>query len=442
MNLLCIGVAQPCIEVIQRILPTATLMQIPDAKAFEGLFESPPATPFELIFCGDAIAELKSTELAQGTRGQFQKTTIFFLTQKREGFDKKDFVKNGFDDAFLLPMDDGFLKTLLEDVAAKSAQIKANRPVKLIDIQPDSVLSFNVKVFLPQNKKFVHFSNAGDPIDKTRVERLQSKQVNTVYVPIEEMGKFYEYSAERLIALGKADNNSMSETERRDRLQKSVRDLFGTVVNTAADQSTVDQGKALLESTKQIVDKFIVLSAPADWFQNIKKGLADNTDTYSHSTAVSTFAALFSIGLGMGKPEELAIAGMFHDLGKADVLPSVLEKAPDSWTAEEKKMYESHPEYTVNIMKARKMIVPPSVTTAILQHHERWDGIGYPKGLHGVKISPEANVLRLADEFDYLTRVEAGKKAHTPYEAVCALRDSGAFEPEFIQKVLKIVPKD
>ncbi len=85
---------------------------------------------------------------------------------------------------------------------------------------------------------------------------------------------------------------------------------------------------------------------------------------------------------------------------------------------------------------------------AIAQHHERYNGSGYPKGLQGDRISKEAQVLSLADEFDYLTRLVEGKPQLNAKQAVEKLRTEQMgdpskvkFNPELLGKLLTLFPE-
>ncbi len=123
--------------------------------------------------------------------------------------------------------------------------------------------------------------------------------------------------------------------------------------------------------------------------------MADVREVYSHGGNTSTYAALFSMGLGVGKPEELAIAGILHDVGLVDVPAEIQEKPETDWTAVEKETYQKHPEFTVNILKKRKMILPDRVLEIIAQHHEAF-----------------------ADYFDYLISINSGKPLMSPREVL------------------------
>ena len=66
-------------------------------------------------------------------------------------------------------------------------------------------------------------------------------------------------------------------------------------------------------------------------------------------------------------------------------------------------IYEKHVDYTLDVIKEKKLILSDLVRKIIYQHHEKYNGMGYPRQLSGDRICIEAQVLSLADKFDYMT---------------------------------------
>jgi len=396
------------------------------------------------VFCGPEIPELPANELAQSMRMQYSGSPIFYITRNREGYERKDFIKNGFDDSFLMPLDEKTVKNKIENIIAQiqGMDIKVYRAVKLVDLDPDTVLDFDVSLYMPANKKYIKYSNSGDPIDSERVEKLKKGSVSSLYVPVQQMQKFYSYTAGKLADLSKG-SEKLSETERKERLHSAVRDVFASVFNVNAQEATIQEGKKLVEDCQGIVKNFILKTEPSEWYNKLQETIAsDDQDSYSHASNVSTFAGLFAIGAQMGKPEDLAIAGLFHDLGLGDIPQEILNKPEEEWTKEESNTYYLHPEYSIRAIKQKKLIVPAHVQKAIIEHHERFDGSGHPKGLVGSRIGVEAQILGLADQFDYMTRIEEGKQRLTPRQAIQKLMETGKFNPELTKKVLDLFPKE
>ena len=163
------------------------------------------------------------------------------------------------------------------------------------------------------------------------------------------------------------------------------------------------------------------------------------TIPYNHASNVSTFAALFAIGIGHKRPEDLAMAGLFHDIGLAQ-LPAEMQNIDPETLKEPKdiELYYSHAEKSVTMVKQKRIILPDSVEKAILQHHERFTGKGFPRALPAQRLSQEGQILSFADQFDYLTREEEGKVRLSPLDAVEAIRKTNSIGPELISQIRKL----
>jgi response regulator RpfG family c-di-GMP phosphodiesterase len=95
-----------------------------------------------------------------------------------------------------------------------------------------------------------------------------------------------------------------------------------------------------------------------------------------------------------------------HDLGLIDGVDE--GRHPDA-TPEAKERYKQHPLKSVNLVKERRMIVSKDVETAILTHHERYDGKGFPRGLEGDRFPIEGQILSFADQVAYALTESKGR---------------------------------
>ncbi|TML96677.1 MAG: diguanylate cyclase [Actinobacteria bacterium] len=129
----------------------------------------------------------------------------------------------------------------------------------------------------------------------------------------------------------------------------------------------------------------------------------DARDTYtgSHSERVSDLAARVGGRLGL-EPEQVELtrlAGSLHDLGKLAIPEEILRK-PGALTDSERLVLERHPQIGFRMLDS--LGVDP-VADLVLHHHERWDGAGYPDGLHGDEIPLGARIIFVTDAFDAMT---------------------------------------
>ncbi len=126
-------------------------------------------------------------------------------------------------------------------------------------------------------------------------------------------------------------------------------------------------------------------------------------------------------------PEILKLSLLVYDVGKIGVRDSILEKLEWEMTEEEFEEYKKHPQYGYEILKNIKDL-PKDILDAVLYHHERLDGSGYPFGMKGDSIPEIALVVGVLDE--YSTRVASGESEEEVLKAM---------EGKFPEKLLKIL---
>ena len=159
----------------------------------------------------------------------------------------------------------------------------------------------------------------------------------------------------------------------------------------------------------------------------------DAKDRYTrgHSERVAYLSVQIakSIGLNEREQERLWIAGLVHDVGKIGVPESVLTK-PGRLTEEEFGRIKQHPEIGNEILS--KLTLLDDVRPAVLSHHERWDGRGYPQGLKGEQIPLFARIVCLADTFDAMSSNRSYRSARPRDVVLQEISDCAGtqFDPE------------
>lgn len=437
MNALFIGVDSRILDFAVGILKPTQAKIIEKSDEFFHILDQPEDWDFGVVIAGPLIQEINVNEIAQSVKAVATSTPIYYCHHSREsGYDRKIFIKNGFTDAFLIPFDSEAFREALEETIAKFKHAEIYRPVRVFDISSETVLPFDLFIYLPRNQKYIQYSRAGHPIEEARVQKLLNHHIGSVFVPLDQMPKFFDYTAIKLKEL-KGLPNSFSETENRMRLQSSVRTLLTDIFATSGN-GDFDEGRKMLTDAGEIVKSFMQISNEGDLYSKILRIIGDVSSSYSHLSNVSTVAALFSMATGIGEPEELALAGLFHDLGLSAVPHEIQLKEPHLWNEEERKIFERHPEYSLNLIKEKKVVLPQGVQAMILQHHEHIDGKGYPRQLSGHKFREDAQLLAVADRFDELTQVKSGQKRSSPLEAIQQIQSENVVSSHIIDRLLPI----
>lgn len=140
--------------------------------------------------------------------------------------------------------------------------------------------------------------------------------------------------------------------------------------------------------------------------------------TFKHSVDVATISMVIARNLGMSHQDiyNIGIAGLLHDMGKAKIPLEILHK-PARLTADEFEVMKKHSELGYQILK-NKNEFNIAISLAVLQHHEKMDGKGYPFGYKEDKICPYAKILSVADVYDALVTERPYKKSFSQRTAV------------------------
>jgi len=155
--------------------------------------------------------------------------------------------------------------------------------------------------------------------------------------------------------------------------------------------------------------------------------------TFQHSQNVAHYASELAKAAGM-TPDLIEIvreAGLLHDIGKIGIREDILNKS-EKLTPDEYETMKTHVENAANIIRHLPSL--DYVIPAVLSHHERYDGRGYPRRLEQDNIPITGRILCIADAFDAMTSVRNYKKALPMQEAIAILRsESGKqFDPALV----------
>ena len=167
---------------------------------------------------------------------------------------------------------------------------------------------------------------------------------------------------------------------------------------------------------------------------------AKDSYTFIHSTNVSKYAVILAESLGMNANdiEIIRDAGLLHDIGKISIPEHILKKT-SRLTDEEYAIMKTHVENSTKMI--RYLPDMDYVIPAVVGHHERYDGKGYPRGLAGEEIPYMARILTIADCFDAMTAKRPYKQALSVEYAVNELeKNSGTqFDPVLAKKFIELI---
>ncbi|MGC8778744.1 MAG: bifunctional diguanylate cyclase/phosphohydrolase, partial [Candidatus Caldatribacteriaceae bacterium] len=176
----------------------------------------------------------------------------------------------------------------------------------------------------------------------------------------------------------------------------------------------------------------------------LERSLQETTqETEAHAQRMVTLTRRLGEALKLHDEdlEKLELLARLHDLGKIAVPPGILDK-PGSLTPQEWEVVRRHPEAGYRIAQASFDLT--SIAPAILAHHERYDGTGYPQGLRGEEIPLLARIVAVVDAYDVMRTGRPYKPPMGKDEAIAELRRcSGTqFDPRVVEVFLHILERE
>src|SRR5258708_8402621 len=167
-----------------------------------------------------------------------------------------------------------------------------------------------------------------------------------------------------------------------------------------------------------------------------------DSETHGHSERVVTYSLRLGreYGLDSERMKALEFGSLLHDIGKIGVPDAILRK-PAKLTEEEWVRMREHPMHGQQILRGIKFL--EGAAKVVAQHHEKWDGSGYPLGLKTEEIDICARIFSVADAFDAITSDRVYRRGKS-YEAAAQELDDWAgrqFDPKVV-KAFHRVPKE
>lgn len=194
--------------------------------------------------------------------------------------------------------------------------------------------------------------------------------------------------------------------------------IQSVAVVKAVFNAILDKKSVNLEAINKVVDKVVEVTVkdnrPLVYLTKIHNY---SEYLYHHSVNVSIYAAAIGKLLNMNLRDlrTLTFSGIVHDIGKLFIPKEILNK-PGKLTASEYDVVKKHPELGTEFLK--RLNINGVESKMVLEHHERADGSGYPKGLNDDEISVYGKIGAVCDVFDAITSDRVYKNAKNPNDAI------------------------
>ncbi|MDP3537645.1 MAG: DUF3391 domain-containing protein [Azonexus sp.] len=211
---------------------------------------------------------------------------------------------------------------------------------------------------------------------------------------------------------------------------KTVREIDKNIFSHPAE--TVSNAKQLV---KQISDSILCAQELAIHVMGDKMG---GEELYFHSLNVTMLSLMMARDLGLPQPAVgvLGIGALFHDIGHKEIPSRILLKT-EPLTPAERHLFEMHCQYGVELGK--RLEFTPPILSIIHDHHEFFDGTGYPQKLKGEAIGLLARIVAIANHYDELCNPPNIADALTPHEALSTMfaKLRSKFDPKLLQVFIR-----
>lgn len=263
--------------------------------------------------------------------------------------------------------------------------------IKIEEFFAGKVAIFELFIRLGENR-YTKILNKGDCFEQQRIQTYQDEK-NVEYL--------YFKNKDRIIYINMMNDLLNSITQKGSKAQKAKIRIIKNLGSKFIEETyTNGITPNLVDEATQLCKHSLDVVMQDKHYGNLLKMIEDyGGDLYSHSTAVMFVSSLICYQNDWATNQSvnlITMGALFHDIGKVKLADTLRLKRPKQMTPKELALYQQHPSFGVEEIEGMKHI-PAGVRQIISQHHELYDGSGFPDGLHGVKVFPLAKMVSLAD---------------------------------------------
>lgn len=305
-------------------------------------------------------------------------------------------------------------------------------PMHIDEFISGSTLLYDI--FIKLNKyKFIKIASRDDYIDSSILEHYKSKGIETLHICKDDYRLYLGLNVQIFQA---GDTQKKFGKDVQAHLITNITGMFNALVI----EGTADA--EITESMKDFCIKgFSLISDYADLMKILASINEASTRETAHSSSVAFIASAIAKKLkwySKGTAHKLYLSAFLHDIGKKNFSNELLKKSTAIMTKDEYALYKNHVSQGKDILIDQNGI-PSDVINAVYEHHENYNGTGFPNGLKREFIHPFARVIRIADDFSNLCYPKEGEPRSTQ-EAITLMIEHKhtEYDPDFFAAFLKV----
>jgi len=298
--------------------------------------------------------------------------------------------------------------------------------VDLWSFVPDSEVG--IDLYVRRDSDYVLFRKGDLPFTEDNRQHLLDSGHEKIYIAAADREEFQQYLEANISRIVASPNVPVEKKSKI--VYNTSAHLMEKLFAEPRSGDKIKRSKKLIQST---VD--LVLSGREATKQLLSLTARDYY-TYTHSVNVTIFAVALCervLGKEAGHDfHELGNGFLLHDLGKSEIDPAIINK-PGRLDEREWKIMKKHPERGHEMLQSAAELTK-EMRIIVLEHHERYEGGGYPAGKQGEEIHLYGRICCIADVFDALTTQRTYRKASSTFEALDIMRRymQGHFDPDLL----------
>jgi putative nucleotidyltransferase with HDIG domain len=280
------------------------------------------------------------------------------------------------------------------------------------------------------DSRYVLYCREDAVFENAKREMLVEKNINKLFIKKDDQQKYYEYLESNF-------QDIVSDTRiSSDEKAKIVHSSATNLVKDLFDDPRVGNIERTKTFAYNMVDYILMEGSAA---HNLLKIAVHEYYTYTHSVNVAAVGTLFAKDLGFGDEDlkHFCTGILLHDIGKTKISTDIINKK-GKLTKEEYARVKEHPELGVAILKETGNGFTDEYTIT-LQHHENYDGTGYPHGLQKDEIHRCGKIARIIDVYDALITDRPYANAIRPFAALVEMKEnmSNCFDRDLLKEFIR-----
>lgn len=308
-------------------------------------------------------------------------------------------------------------------------------PVDIHTIRSDAYQSFNL-YYQSGNDRMEVYCTEGEQITDTIEKKIEDYHIKTFYI-LKKDKLYYDLYVEEILAKI-LDDPALPLAVKVRIAYRTINDIARQLFESPDEELIYRYKETIFDTTKFVLNDVNAL-------HGLFGMMTFDFSTYNHNINVG----IIGIGLLQSLLEdceehdfgEIAAAFFLHDMGKTEVPNDILLKKSKLSNAE-LTILRNHPQTGVRILENLGALTEEA-EIVVSQHHERYNGSGYPLGLKGENIHTYAKICSIADVFDGLTSFRPFRKEHSYFDALKIMKSElfKYFDPDYFQKFVMLFRK-